>query len=177
MHKPLLWVCTDKDSHDCPCLTREQITGLYICNKLVISCRHSAFAKHACMFGQVLGENALLARVLLESVGSFARALGMRYRQNGRLMYTVLIPVLERLADPCPSVSAAAGAAMGSLCLHSGYSSFTELVGTLNPATSFSTCPDLPNPWVSALSRSHDHPSPPLRACCIHAHKDALNCA
>jgi hypothetical protein len=144
---------------------------------LVISCRHPAFAKHACIFGQVLGENALLARVLLEGVGSFARALGMRYRQNGCLMYNVLIPVLERLADPCPSVSAAAGAAMGSLCMHSFYYSFTELVGTLSPATSFSTCPDLPNPWVSPLSRSHDHPPPALRACSIHAQKDALKCA
>lgn len=104
------------------------------------------------MCGQVLGENALLARVLLEGVGSFARALGMRYRRNGRLMYTVLIPVLERLADPCPSVSAAAGAAMGSLCLHSGYSSFNELVGVLSTAASFSSCPASPSHRVLALS-------------------------
>ena len=77
---------------------------------------------------QVLGENALLARVLLEGVGVFARALGARCRSNGRLMYTVLIPVLERMADPCPSVSAAAAAAIGSLCAHGGYSTFDELV-------------------------------------------------
>ena len=74
---------------------------------------------------QVLGENALLARVLLEGVvGVFARALGARCRADGRLMYTVLIPVLERMADPCPSVSAAAAAAIGSLCAHGGYSTF-----------------------------------------------------
>ena len=77
---------------------------------------------------QVLGENALLARVLLEGVGVFARALGARCRADGRLMYTVLIPVLERMADPCPSVSAAAAAAIGSLCVHCGYSTFDELV-------------------------------------------------
>ena len=76
----------------------------------------------------MLGENALLTRVLLEGVGVFACALGMRCRSNGRLMYTVLIPVLERMADPCPSVSAAAAAAIASLCVHSGYSTFDELV-------------------------------------------------
>ena len=80
---------------------------------------------------QVLGENSLLARVLLEGVGVFARALGTRCRADGRLMYTVLIPVLERMADPCPSVSAAAAAALGSLCVHGGYSTFDELVSPL----------------------------------------------
>ena len=76
----------------------------------------------------MLGENALLARVLLEGMGAFARALGRRYRESGRLMYTVLIPLLERLADPCPSVSAAAAAVIGSFCMHCGYPSFDELV-------------------------------------------------
>ena len=80
---------------------------------------------------QVLGENALLARILLEGVGAFARTLGVCCRANSRLMYTVLIPVLERLADSCPSVSAAAAAAIGSLCLHCGYSTFDELVSHL----------------------------------------------
>ena len=84
---------------------------------------------HTCLWHQVLGENALLARVLLEGVGAFARALGGRYPASGRLMYTVLIPLLERLADPCPSVSAAAAVAIGSLCVHSSYASFDELVG------------------------------------------------
>ena len=36
--------------------------------------------------------------------------------------------LLERLADPCPSVSAAAAAAIGSFCVHCGYPSFDELV-------------------------------------------------
>ncbi|CAL5218647.1 g350 [Coccomyxa viridis] len=85
-------------------------------------------SKAQCLSPQVLGENALLARVLLEGVGAFARALGGRYPASGRLMYTVLIPLLERLANPCPSVSAAAAVAIGSLCVHSSYASFDELV-------------------------------------------------
>lgn len=81
----------------------------------------------------MLGENALLARVLLEGMGAFARALGRRYRESGRLTYVVLIPLLERLADPCPSVCASAAAAIGSLCLHCGYPSFDKLVGACAP--------------------------------------------
>ena len=80
------------------------------------------------LHAQVLGENALLVRVLLEAVGVCGRALGQQFCNNGRLIYTVLIPVLERLADPCPSVSAAAAAAIGSLCMHCGYATFDELV-------------------------------------------------
>ena len=87
---------------------------------------------------QVLGENALMARVLLEGVGAFARALGGRYRERGRLTYAVLIPLLERLADPCPSVCAAAAAAIGSLCLHCGHSSFDALVGPAHPLRTLS---------------------------------------
>ena len=107
------------------CVT--QVLGensLLCCNICAVSTNQDI-----CVWHQVLGENALLARVLLEGVGAFARALGGRYRASGRLMYTVLIPLLERLADPCPSVSAAAAAAIGSLCVHSGYASFDELVG------------------------------------------------
>ncbi len=70
----------------------------------------------------------MLTRALLEGVGAFARALGRRYAAGGRLMYTVLIPVLERLSDPCPSVASAASAAVGSICLHCGYAGLEELV-------------------------------------------------
>ncbi|KAK9915923.1 hypothetical protein WJX75_006066 [Coccomyxa subellipsoidea] len=77
---------------------------------------------------QVLAENALLARALLEGVGAFGRALGRRYAAGGRLMFTVLIPALERLADPCPSVASAASAAVASICLHCGYTGLEELV-------------------------------------------------
>ena len=108
---------------------------------------------------QVLGENALLARVLLEGVGVFARALGARCRADGRLMYTVLIPVLERMADPCPSVSAAAAAAIASLCMHGGFSTFDELVrhlllplsAQLRPAGKHGQMPMLHPLWASLL--------------------------
>ncbi len=84
---------------------------------------------------QVLAQNAVLARALLEGVGAFARALGHRFAAGGRLMYTVLIPLLERLADPCPSVASSAAAAVGSLCLHSGYSGLEDLVPFASPCT------------------------------------------
>ena len=79
---------------------------------------------------QVLAENALLARALLEGIGAFGRALGRRYAAGGRLMFTILIPALERLADPCPSVASAASAAVASICLHCGYAGLEELVRT-----------------------------------------------
>ncbi len=75
-----------------------------------------------------MGENAVLARALVEGVGVCAQALGPAFAVGGRCMYTVLIPLLERLADPSPSVSAAAWAAVGSICIHCGYSSFEHLV-------------------------------------------------
>ena len=77
---------------------------------------------------QVLAENAVLARTLLEGVGVLARALGPRFAARGRLMYTGLIPLLERLADPCASVAGAAGAALGALCAHCGYFGLDQLV-------------------------------------------------
>lgn len=79
-------------------------------------------------FVQALAENAVLARALLEGVGVCARALGRRFAAGGRVMYTVLIPLMERLADPSPSVAAAAAAAVGSICLHCGYGGLEELV-------------------------------------------------
>lgn len=81
------------------------------------------------MHAQALAENAVLARSLVEGVGAMARALGPRFAARGRLMYTVLIPLFERLADPCPSVAAAAHAAVDSLCLHCGYRGLDALVG------------------------------------------------
>ena len=83
----------------------------------------------------MIAENAVLARALLEGIGAFAHALGRRFAAGGRLMYTVLIPLLERLADPCPSVASSAAAAVGSLCLHSGYSSLEHLVPSTSPCS------------------------------------------
>ena len=76
----------------------------------------------------MLGENAVLIRALLEAVGTFARVLGPRFASNGLILRKVLLLLLERLADPCPSVAASAGAALGSLCLHCGYPSRQALL-------------------------------------------------
>ena len=77
---------------------------------------------------QVLGENAVLIRAVLEAVGTFARMLGSRMASNGLILRKVLLLLLERLADPCPSVAASAGAALGALCLHCGYPSRQALL-------------------------------------------------
>ena len=39
----------------------------------------------------------MLLRVLLEAVGTSARAVGPRFATAGRLLRTVLLPTLERL--------------------------------------------------------------------------------
>ncbi len=46
---------------------------------------------------QLLGCNALLQRAALECCGTAARALGTRFAQNGRLLRTALLPLLEKL--------------------------------------------------------------------------------
>ena len=75
-----------------------------------------------------MGENAVLIRALLEAVGTFARLLGRRFSTNGLILRKVLLLLLERLADPCPSVASSAAAAVGSLCLHCGYPSGPALL-------------------------------------------------
>ena len=65
---------------------------------------------------------------MLEAVGVFARALGPRFASTGVILRKVLLVVLERLADPCPSVGASAAAALGSICLHCGYTSRQALL-------------------------------------------------
>ena len=50
---------------------------------------------------QVLGENVMLARVLLEAVGAIARSVGPRFAATGGLLRTVLLPSLERLGKYC----------------------------------------------------------------------------
>ncbi len=77
---------------------------------------------------QVLGENAVLIRALLEAVGTFARVLGPRFATSGLILRKVLLVMLERLADPCPSVATSAAAAIGALCLHCGYPSRQALL-------------------------------------------------
>ncbi len=77
---------------------------------------------------QEVGQNALLARVLLEAVGAAARASGPRFASSGRLLRPALLPLLERLADPCASVAAPARAALGSVCAHCGCAMTDERV-------------------------------------------------
>ena len=75
-----------------------------------------------------VGINAMLVRSCLEAVGTLARALQGGLTSNGRLLRAVLLPVLERLPDPCASVAASAAAAISSLCVHGGYATFGQLV-------------------------------------------------
>lgn len=48
---------------------------------------------------QQLGCNALLLRAALECCGAAACALGPRFAQNGRLLRTALLPVLDKLGE------------------------------------------------------------------------------
>ena len=50
---------------------------------------------------QVLGENVMLMRVLLEAVGAVARSVGSRFATTGGLLRAVLLPALERLGEGC----------------------------------------------------------------------------
>lgn len=77
---------------------------------------------------QVLGENAVLMRAVLEAVGVFAGVLGPRFASSGVILRKVLLVMLERLADPCPSVGASAAAALGAVCLHCEYPSRQALL-------------------------------------------------
>ncbi len=64
---------------------------------------------------QALGENVLVLRAALEAVGGVARAVGPRFAASGRLLRTVLVPLLERLSDPATPVAASAAAALSSV--------------------------------------------------------------
>ena len=48
---------------------------------------------------QQLGCNALLLKATIECCGTAARALGPRFAQNGRLLRTALLPLLEKLGE------------------------------------------------------------------------------
>jgi hypothetical protein len=86
----------------------------------------------AALLLQVLGANALLLRSLIDCVGTAARCAGPAFCSGSstRLLRTSLLPLLERLADPCPLVSSAAAGALDSICRHSGYPlGLSQLVG------------------------------------------------
>eukprot|EP00887_Chlorella_sp_A99_P000587 scaffold17.g587.t1 len=79
---------------------------------------------------QQLGCNALLQRAAAECCGAAARALGPRFASCGRLLRTVLLPLLEKLAAPAPLAAAGARAALSSIACWGGYAgSLRRLVG------------------------------------------------
>ena len=70
---------------------------------------------------QALGENVILIRSLLDAVGCCARVLGPPFASEGTPLRVILLPLLERLGDPCPSVATTADDAITSICLHCNY--------------------------------------------------------
>jgi hypothetical protein len=86
---------------------------------------------------QALGEHALVLRVLLEGVGALARAMGRRFADNGRVLRPLLMPLLERLGDPCAFVASAASGAAAAVCL-------SRCCGCASPS-----CMPLPLPAVA----------------------------
>jgi hypothetical protein len=77
---------------------------------------------------QLLGENALLLRALCDAAGAAARALGARFA--GRPLRAALLPLMERLADPCALVADAAGGALAWVCIACGHAGgLGDLVG------------------------------------------------
>ena len=109
-----------------PVLLRAAMSTFW-CKKcgFVLRCLHSLNAS-SCLWQ--VGVNAMLVRICLEAVGTLARALRGGLTSNGRLLRAVLLPVLERLTDPCASVAASAAAAISSLCFHGGCATFGQLV-------------------------------------------------
>jgi hypothetical protein len=79
----------------------------------------------------VLGANALLLRCLADAAGTVHRCHGSSSSSSSagsgnssitsKLIRICLLPLLERFADPCPLVSAAAAAALASVCRYNGY--------------------------------------------------------
>ena len=95
----------------------------------------------------------------LEAVGTLARALQGGLTCNGRLLRAVLLPVLERLTDPCSSVAASAAAAISSLCFHGGYATFGQLVAANADYIVDGLC--------KQLRRLSDHPMSVLDSCVL----------
>jgi TELO2-interacting protein 1 len=89
---------------------------------------HGSQASATATGAQAAGENIILSRALLESVGVFALSVGPQYAVPGQLLRVTLLPVLERLGDPSAAVASSAAAAFGCICRASGYASLTDLV-------------------------------------------------
>jgi hypothetical protein len=63
----------------------------------------------------------MLLRGLCDCLGSCARSKSSGLPSHGPLLRTMLLPLLDRLSDPCPLVSDAATTALISICRHGGY--------------------------------------------------------
>jgi hypothetical protein len=74
-----------------------------------------------------LGENAMLARGLLDAAGCLALALGQRIARSGRVRRALLLPLLERAPDSSPPVASAAAAALAALVSAAGYATLGDL--------------------------------------------------
>lgn len=66
--------------------------------------------------------NAVLQRTMLHCIGTCARAVGPRCARNGRILRAILIPLFEKVADPCPLVSVPALTALHCIVYYCGYS-------------------------------------------------------
>jgi TELO2-interacting protein 1 len=75
------------------------------------------------------GSNAALHRAILDCIGTSARALGLQFTNNGRLLRSILLPVIQKMGDPCPIVAASADTTIQAICTFCGYSQTTTSGG------------------------------------------------
>ncbi|KAG7670538.1 hypothetical protein Ndes2526B_g00298 [Nannochloris sp. 'desiccata'] len=71
------------------------------------------------------GSNALLQRAILDCIGTSSRALGLQFTSNGRLIRSILLPVIQKLGDPCRIVAASADTTIQAMCTFCGYAQTT----------------------------------------------------
>ncbi len=71
------------------------------------------------------GSNALLQCAILDCIGTSARALNLQFTSNGRLLRFILLPIMEKMGDPCPIVASAADSTIQAICTFCGYSTST----------------------------------------------------
>ena len=77
---------------------------------------------------QALSANVVLSKSLIEAIGAFALACGPVYAESGILIRATLLPLIERLGDPCQSIRAAAELGTSLLCSACGYEGLNTLI-------------------------------------------------
>ena len=102
-------------------------------------------------------------RALLDAVGVAARVLGPSLSDPGTQLRVMLLPLLERLGDPSPSVAAAASDAVASICQHCGYVGLQDLVAQNLDYIVDGVCLQLRN--LDAHPRCAGWPNRLLRVC------------